>query len=99
MDALLNFAWPILAGGASWWFASKCRGRNAQKAFRYAAWGFWMLLLIHVPLLLVGLPFLDLPLLCLIKFVPAVLLFLAAGNSMLKEMRAQQRGDYTEKAL
>ena len=99
MDALINWAWPLLAGGASWWFASKCRGRNAQKAFRYAAFGFWMILLIHFPLTFVGLPFLDLPILSLIKIVPAILLFLAAGNCMLKEMRSQQRGDYTEKAL
>jgi len=96
MDVVINALWPILAGGASWWFASKCRGRNAQRAFRFAAFGFWMILFIHFPLSLVGLWFLDF---LLFKIVPSMLLFAAAGNSMLKEMRAQKRGEYTEKAL
>jgi hypothetical protein len=96
MEGLINFVWPILAGTASWWFAGKCRGRNAQKACRFAAFGFWLILLPYINLSLVGLWFLNI---WIIKIIPAILLFLAAGNSVLKEMRAQQRGDYTEKAL
>jgi hypothetical protein len=96
MDGLINILWPILAGTASWWFAGRCRGRNAQKAFRFAAFGFWLILLPYFNLSFIGLWFLNF---WLFKIIPAVLMFLAAGNSVLKEMRAQQRGEYTEKAL
>src|SRR5580700_9014495 len=98
MDALIAWVWPIVAGGVSWWGGNKCRGRNAQKAFRFAAFGFWLLLLPLLNLSLLGFPFILFNF-WLIKMIPAVLLFLAAGNSVLKEMRAQQRGEYTEKAL
>jgi hypothetical protein len=99
MDGLMGFLWPILAGSASWWFAGKCRGRNAQKAFRYLAWGFWLILLHFVPFALVPIvgPIIDW--VWLLKLLPAAFMFIAAGNSMLKEMRSQQRGEYTEKAL
>ena len=97
MDGLINILWPILAGTAAWWFAGKCRGRNAQKAFRFAAFGFWLILLLWIPLPLpFWLFFLNWP---IFKIIPSILLFMSAGNSVLKEMRAQQRGEYTEKAL
>jgi hypothetical protein len=97
MNGLMGFLWPILAGGVSWWFAGKCRGRNAQKAFRFLAFGFWLILLYFIPFSLLGLVVLDwIP---IIKLIPAAFMFIAAGNKMLKEMRAQQRGEYTEKAL
>jgi hypothetical protein len=97
MEGLINWVWPIFAGAASWWFAGKCRGRNAQKAFRFAAFGFWMILLMWIPLPVpFWLFFLNL---WFVKIIPSILLFMAAGNSMLNEMRAQQRGEYTEKAL
>ena len=56
----------------------------------------WLILLPYINLSLIGLWFLNF---WLIKIIPSILLFMAAGNSVLKEMRAQQRGEYTEKAL
>ncbi len=93
--------WLLVAiggGVGSYWLSNKSKGRNAQKAFKYAAWGFFLLIL---PLINFGflLPF---PLfflnLWIVKIIPSILLFLAAGNSILKEMRSQQQGEYTEAA-
>lgn len=89
---------PILLGFGSQWVAGKCRGRNAQKAFRFAAWGFWLLLLAFVPLGFLGLPFFLLNF-TLVKLIPSILLFIAAGNSLLKEMRAQKEGEFTDAAV
>ena len=93
MEVLIALLWPILVGSGVWWLASKVKGRNAQKALRFTAIGFWLLLLPWVPLPIFFLNF------WIIKMIPSVICFLAAGNSMLKEMRSQQRGEYTERAL
>lgn len=92
---------PILLGMGCQWASNRCRGRNAQKAFRFAGWGFWLLLLWALPLgkLIPFFPgFLE-PLLMPLKLLPSAILFLLAGNSILKEMRAQQRGEYTDPAI
>ncbi len=96
---MLFFLGCILAGVAAQWVSGKCSGRNAQKAFRFAGWGFWLLLLYFVPIAIVPpLPVLNL-INILLRLTPAAIAFILAGNAMLKEMRAQQRGEYTEKAL
>ena len=98
---LLTWVLPILLGAGFWWMSNKVRGRNGQKALRFTSMGFWTLVLrpflaLLLPLLFPG------PIAFLIAVaslgVP-VCFFLAAGNSLLKEMRAQQRGDNTERAL
>lgn len=91
MGGLIGFLWPVLAGFGMFWVAGKCRGRNAKNAFTLAAWGFWLLMLVYVPL-----PFG--PLSWILCFVPSAICFLMAANSILKEMRAQKEGDYTERA-
>lgn len=93
--------WLLVAlggGVGSFWMSNKSKGRNAQKAFKYAAWGFLLLILPLISfrfLLPFPLFFLDF---WIVKMIPSILLFLAAGNSILKEMRAQQQSDYTEAA-
>ena len=88
MEGLMALVWPIAIGGGLYWFSGKCRGRNARNAFRFAAWGFWLWLLVYMPSLF--------PFYFLLKFVPSVLCFVFAANSILKEMRAQQKGEYTD---
>ena len=90
MEGLLFFLAPILAGFGLNWFAGKCRGRNAKNAFQYAAWGSWFLLLLFIPL--------PIPFYFILKYIPSVLCFWLAANSMLKEMRAQKEGEFTERA-
>lgn len=99
MGAFL-FWWvaPVALGAGSQWVSNRCRGRNAQKAFRYSAWAFWLLLLPYLPLGFF-IPLIGGLIWGILGYVPSLLLFLAAGNSMLKEMRAQQNGEYTEKAI
>ena len=94
-ETLMWYLAPILAGWGFNWFAGRCRGRNARSAFRFAAWGFWLLLLIHLPIPifpLIGL--VD----TLIKLAPAMICFWLAAVSMLKEMRAQKEGHFTDAA-
>ena len=93
---LLKYFGPILAGFGLFWAAGKARGRNARRALNFAAWGSWLLLLMYIPL-----PFFPFPLGFLnliIALAPSVLCFLLAANSILKEMRAQKVGDYTDAA-
>ena len=87
---ILGFLWPLLAGGGCWWIAGKSRGRNAKSAFQFAAWGFWLLMLFHVR-------YFFLPI-SLLWFAPSILCFLLAGSSILKEMRAQKSGEFTDAA-
>ncbi len=91
------FEWlgPIAAGAALYWASGRCRGRNARKAFRFAAAGSWLLLLPHFQ----GLISLFIPIISLIVvWAPAIVCFCLAANCMLKEVRAQQRGEYTDAA-
>ncbi|HLK57875.1 MAG TPA: hypothetical protein VKU00_15010 [Chthonomonadaceae bacterium] len=92
MAWLIGFIWPILAGFGMYWVAGKCRGRNAKNAFTLAAWGFWLLMLFYMPLGLFW------PLSWIVALAPSAICFLLAANYLLKEMRAQKEGDYTERA-
>src|SRR5690349_5121537 len=97
MDILLFWVAPILAGLGMNFIAGKSRGRNARSAFRSAAWGFWLLLLGHlagwgpIPPVLVGW-MLNL----IIWLAPSAICFLMAAASMVKEMRAQKAGEFTD---
>ena len=94
--------WTILAmigGGALFSFvASKCRGRNARAAFNYAAWGTWLLLLMFLPFGIIPIPVLGILLDKILLLAPSVICFILAANSMLKEMRAQKEGEFTDMA-
>lgn len=92
MDWLIAHLWPLAAGFGCQWFAGRCRGRNARNAFTLAAWGFWLLLLGHLS------GFIIWPLNWILLYAPSVLCFLLAANSILKEMRAQQQGEFTDAA-
>ncbi|MCS6774914.1 MAG: hypothetical protein RMJ43_16475 [Chloroherpetonaceae bacterium] len=95
-DGFFAYLGPILAGWGLHWFSGKCRGRNARNAFRYAAWGAWLLLLIHLPIGIFPFPlgFLNL----IVKLAPSVICFWLAASSILKEMRAQKEGEFTDAA-
>ncbi|HZO90127.1 MAG TPA: hypothetical protein VFB38_17495 [Chthonomonadaceae bacterium] len=87
---IMGVVWPILAGWGFWWFSGKCRGRNARNAFRYLAWGAWLWLLVFI--------WMPIPFYFILKFVPSLVCVWLAALSMLKEMRAQQKGEYTDAA-
>lgn len=92
---LLMVFGPALAGSGMYFMSNKSRGKNAKMFFRYAAWGFWLLYLWVIP----G-PFMF-PLSVLnwiIKLAPSVICFFLAANSIIKEMRAQAQGQYTDAA-
>jgi hypothetical protein len=98
MDLLIAWLVPILLGAGAWMLSNKVRGRNGQKALRYAALGLWVPLGVRLALSLLF-PFWLTWLIGLISIGVGVGFFLAAGNSLIKEMRSQQRGDYTERAM
>ena len=87
----------ILGGFGCNWVSKKSRGKNARNAFRYAGWGFWLAPLCYLSFLL---PFpLSLPIIStIIMLTPSAICFWMAAVSMLKEMRAQKVGAYTERA-
>ena len=93
---LMVYIAPILAGFGLFWAAGKCRGRNMKKAFNFAGWGSWLLLLWFVPLAIFPFPlgFLN----YILAAAPSAICFLLAASSALKEMRAQKVGDYTDAA-
>ncbi len=91
----------IFGGLGCNWVSGKSRGKNARNAFRYAAWGFWLapLYFLSAPLsLLLPFPFISLILAMIVMLTPSVICFWLAATSMLKEMRAQKVGAYTERA-
>ena len=87
----------VLGGFGCNMIAKKSRGKNGRNALRYAAWGFWLAPLTFLSFLL---PFpLSLPILStILMLTPAAICFWMAAASMLKEMRAQKVGAYTERA-
>jgi hypothetical protein len=100
MDVLIYWIGPILAGFGTNFLAGKSRGRNARSAFRSASWGFWLLLLGHLAFLgpIPPIPVIG-PLLNLILWLtPSAICFLLAAASMVKEMRAQKQGEFTDAA-
>ncbi len=94
--------WTIIAligGGAFLSFvAGKCRGRNARSAFNYAAWGTWLLLLTFLPFGIIPIPLLGGLLDKIILLAPSVICYFLAANALLKEMRAQKEGEFTDVA-
>ncbi len=90
---------PVVAGLGMNWMAGKSRGRNARNAFKSAAWGCWLLLLGHLAFLgPIPIPLIGFMLNLIIWLAPAAICFLLAASSMLKEMRAQKEGDFTDAA-
>ena len=99
MGILAFWIAPILAGFGMNWAAGKSRGRNGRTAFRSAAWGCWLLPLGN----LFWLPIIPIPIIgwifnLLLLLTPSAICFLLAASSMLKEMRAQKEGDFTDAA-
>ncbi len=86
---------PILLGWIFARIAQKCTGKNARNACNAASWGFYLLLLFHIPFDLIPLLF---ALNKVIYLMPAAICFLMAANSMLKEMKAQRVGEFTDAA-
>jgi hypothetical protein len=95
MNILIFWLGPIAAGFGFNWIANKSRGRNARSAFKCAAWGSWLLLLGHFC-------FWPLPFFWVINLLiwltPSAICYLLAANHMLKEMRAQKEGEFTDAA-
>src|SRR4051812_22827885 len=91
---------PVALGIGMNWVAGKSRGRNARSACKSAAWGFWLLLLGHLahwgPIPQLG--GIGYILNLVIWLSPSAICFLIAASSMLKEMRAQKAGDFTDAA-
>lgn len=95
-ESIMPYLLPILLGFGFHWVAGKCRGRNARNAFRYASWGAWLLLLGFLPIGIVPpLPVLDL-INILLRLTPSAICFFLAVSSLLKEVRAQKQGEYTD---
>ncbi len=95
MAFLIGLLWPLLAGGLMYILSNHSKGKNAKLFFRYGAWGFWLIYLLWIPGPLVF-PFTFLN--YFIKLAPSVVCFLLAANSIIKEMRAQAQGQYTDAA-
>jgi len=99
MGLLFWIGGPVVAGVAANWAARRSRGRNARTAFRSAAWGFWLLLLGNLcPFGPIPLPVVGWILNLVILLIPSAVCFLVAASSMLKEMRAQKEGEFTDAA-
>ena len=88
---------PILIGLGLYWVSNRCRGRNGRMACRLGAWGTWLLLLASPILMGPQHPLLYL-INVLIRLTPSAICYLLAANYLLKEVRSQQRGDFTDAA-
>ena len=93
---ILTFVLPALLGAGALAYSGKCRGKNARSFFQLGGWGFVLTYLrfIHV------LPLPDLLgwVNSIVMLIPSALCFVAAGNAIIREMRAQKNGEYTEAA-
>jgi hypothetical protein len=99
MDVVIYWIAPILAGFGLNFVAGKSRGRNARSAFRCATWGAWLLLLGNLahfgP---IPIPIIGYLLNLILLLTPSAICFLLAAASMVKEMRAQKTGEFTDAA-
>jgi hypothetical protein len=88
------YAGPGLLGALMLWFANKCKGKNAKDFFRLSGWGFlllylgWFSWLIPIGL---GINF-------ILAMAPSAICFFLAVSSIIREMRAQKNGEFTEAA-
>jgi hypothetical protein len=100
MDVLIHWIAPIAAGFGFNLVAGKSRGRNARNAFKSAAWGCWLLLLANLAFLGPVPPIFGIGSLInlIIWLTPSAICFLLAAASMVKEMRAQKEGEFTDAA-
>lgn len=94
MAFLIGLLWPLLAGGGMYIMSNHSKGKNAKLFFRYGAWGFWFLYMWWIPGILLPFGILNF----FIKLAPSVICFFLAVNSIVKEMRAQSQGQYTDAA-
>ncbi len=94
---LLTFLVAVGGGLFFRWVASKCKGRNAQKASNYMSAACWLLLLQFLPVPVLGLGWLLNNF--IVKLIPSALCAVAAASNLQREIRAQQRGDYTDPAV
>jgi hypothetical protein len=85
---------PGLLGAIMLWFASKCKGKNSRDFCRLSGWGFLMLYLYWFS----GLIPIGLGINVLIAMAPSAICFVLAVNSIIREMRAQKNGEFTEAA-
>ena len=95
-ESFMAVLWPVVIGGGLWWGAGRCRGRNGKNTLRYSAWGAWLLILftcgvIQLPFPLTFFSF-------IIQLAPSAVFFVMAANSLLKEIRSQKLGEYTDAA-
>jgi len=91
--SLLMFVGPGALGALMLWFAAKCRGKNARNFSRLSGWGFLLLYLYFFS------GFIPIPLInVLIALTPSAICFVLAATSIIKEMRTQKNGEFTEAA-
>ena len=90
---MLLILMSVAAGFVCQFVAGRCRGRNAKSAFTNWSWAFWLTNLRFCSMLfapLIG------PLMALVLLIPSVMMFLVGANNVVKEMRSQQVGEYTD---
>jgi hypothetical protein len=93
---ILMFVLPALLGFAALTYSGKCRGKNARSFFQLGGWGFLLTYLrfLHVLPLPDFLGWVN----SIVMLVPSAFCFVAAANAIVREMRAQKNGEYTEVA-
>ncbi len=88
---------PIVGGWICSRIAKTSKGKNGKAAFTSASWGFWLLLLGNLPGF-IPVPVVGGILSWIFYLIPSAICFLVAVNYMLKEMKAQRVGEYTDPA-
>lgn len=95
MEIVLFWIAPIVAGLGFRFLSKKSRGKNAKNCFKMLSLGMFLLLLGH--LAAIGpLPGLFLIINLLIWMIPSAICFTVGASHMIKEMRAQRKGEYTD---
>ena len=93
--AVLMYLAPGILGFLSLWSSGKCKGKNAKNFFKLGGWGFWLLYLFLLnPIFPFAFPLINMILL----LIPSAICFFMAATNILKEIRAQKNGEYTEAA-
>ncbi len=89
---LLYFLGPGVVGAGMLTYSGRCRGKNGKAVFRLGGWGLLLTYLRFLPIFLLG------PLNWLLMLTPSAICFVLAFNALVKEMRAQKNGEFTEAA-